>query len=424
MSPSPPPPGPPARDLGIDTLRGVAILLVLLHHFNIAYSLRDTTLAAWLGWPLLHAIARNGNYGVTIFFAVSGFLITRNALARWGDLARIDVADFYALRAARILPCLALVVAAVDALALAGLPLFDNRAGAPVSLWTVNAAALTFWMNVLVTHVGWINYPLGVLWSLSVEAVFYLLFPVLCVGLAGARRWLLPGLAIGVICAAPWYRLANQGEAEAYLYGYLACFDAIAIGCCGAVLARRGHAGLLGTRVARAAILAAMSALYLAWPIGVSNVLGTTAMALGTVLFLAGSGAAAQRRHADPATRRAAGSRDEARHEAREYTSGHAIARPLWITRALAACGRRSYELYLFHLIVLGIARGMLPASRVAGDGRLLMLLAYLLGSAALAAAVARMWSDPANAAIRKRFVRALPMKARADAAAGADSAG
>ena len=39
-----------ARDARIDMLRGVSILLVLLHHFNIPYSLKDTGLAALLGW--------------------------------------------------------------------------------------------------------------------------------------------------------------------------------------------------------------------------------------------------------------------------------------------------------------------------------------------------------------------------------------
>ena len=62
-----------ARDARIDMLRGVSILLVLLHHFNIPYSLKDTGLAALLGWLFLHALARNGNYGVTMFFVVSGF---------------------------------------------------------------------------------------------------------------------------------------------------------------------------------------------------------------------------------------------------------------------------------------------------------------------------------------------------------------
>ena len=178
-----------ARDARIDMLRGVSILLVLLHHFNIPYSLKDTGLAALLGWPFLHALARNGNYGVTMFFVVSGFLITRNALDRWGGLDRIRPGAFYTLRAARILPCLLLALLTVDALALAGAQIFGNRADAAVSLWTVNAAALTAWVNVLIVQHGWINYPLGVLWSLSVEMAFYLLFPLACLALRRAGRW-------------------------------------------------------------------------------------------------------------------------------------------------------------------------------------------------------------------------------------------
>ncbi|HHT9035473.1 acyltransferase family protein, partial [Staphylococcus lugdunensis] len=64
------------RNARIDLLRGISILLVLLHHFNIAYSLRDTALARVPGWDTIHAIVRNGNYGVTMFFAISGYLIT------------------------------------------------------------------------------------------------------------------------------------------------------------------------------------------------------------------------------------------------------------------------------------------------------------------------------------------------------------
>ena len=312
-----------ARDARIDMLRGVSILLVLLHHFNIPYSLKDTGLAALLGWPFLHALARNGNYGVTMFFVVSGFLITRNALDRWGGLDRIRPGAFYTLRAARILPCLLLALLTVDALALAGVQIFGNRADAAVSLWTVNAAALTAWVNVLIVQHGWINYPLGVLWSLSVEMAFYLLFPLACLALR--RGWALAALAAGLIVAGPLYRLASQGEAGAYLYGYAACFDAIAMGCCAAVL--RGAAGSPSWTSGRARDhRRGHGGLYLAWPIGQSNVLGTTAMAFGTALLLLG-GATASRAH----------------------------ARPL---RALAACGRLSYEIYLFHLVVLGLIRG------------------------------------------------------------------
>lgn len=355
-----------ARDARIDMLRGVSILLVLLHHFNIPYSLKDTGLAALLGWPFLHALARNGNYGVTMFFVVSGFLITRNALDRWGGLDRIRPGAFYALRAARILPCLLLALLTVDALALAGVPIFGNRADAAVSLWTVNAAALTAWVNVLIVQHGWINYPLGVLWSLSVEMAFYLLFPLACLALR--RGWALAALAAGLIVAGPLYRLASQGEAGAYLYGYAACFDAIAMGCCAAVLARRGRFAVLGRPAVRAIIGAAMAGLY---------------------------------RLVHRPEQCAGHDRDGVRHGLAAAGRGHGVrahARPL---RALAACGRLSYEIYLFHLVVLGLIRGWAPPALASGDARVALLAVYLAASCAAGWLVARWWSEPANAVLR-----------------------
>jgi len=145
------------RNPRIDTLRGVSILLVLLHHFNIAYVLRDTAIGDIFGWAAVHAAARNGNYGVTVFFVISGYLITSNALRRWGSLGAIDVRTFYVSRIARIMPCLLLVLALVNGLAAADVPIFRNHAplGVQVSFWLVNLASLTFWMNVLIGKYGW-----------------------------------------------------------------------------------------------------------------------------------------------------------------------------------------------------------------------------------------------------------------------------
>lgn len=56
------------RNYKIDVLRGIAIMLVLIHHFNIPYKLHDTFLGVQVfGESLSTLIARNGNYGVTLF---------------------------------------------------------------------------------------------------------------------------------------------------------------------------------------------------------------------------------------------------------------------------------------------------------------------------------------------------------------------
>ena len=104
----------PGHDLRIDRLRGIAIALVLVHHFHLAYRLYDTTLASVVGIDAVRAVVRNGNYGVTMFFTISGWLITSNALRRWGRLEAIDIRRFYALRIARIVPCLVLLLVVVE----------------------------------------------------------------------------------------------------------------------------------------------------------------------------------------------------------------------------------------------------------------------------------------------------------------------
>lgn len=358
------------RNRGVDLIRGVSILLVLFHHFNIAYRLDDTFLSHVFGWSAIRALARNGNYGVTMFFVISGYLITTNAYRRWGSLGHVDVKAFYRLRIARIVPCLLLLLVIVNTLAVSGIAIFQNHSstGTPVSFWLVNLASLTFWMNVLIGAHGWTNYPLGVLWSLSIEEVFYLAFPLL--GFVLRRETRLVAFWLACIVIGPVYRLFHQGDEGGYLYAYFACFDAIAIGCCSALLAKRIQWHGRVRTISAGFVSAAMTFVYLACPIGESNVLGVTGMALGTAVLLL-----------------AAPDRPSQLHGG--------------LTRLIEWFGRLSYELYLFHLIVLGLLRTFFPPSGVQGDEKLVLLASYLLVSAALSALIARCYAEPLNRAIR-----------------------
>jgi peptidoglycan/LPS O-acetylase OafA/YrhL len=309
-----------------------------------------------------------------MFFVISGFLITSNARERWGNLSNIDASVFYRLRIARIVPCLVLLLAIVNVLAAVGLAIFQNHpeAGPPVSFWLVDFASLTFWMNVLMaTKAGWVNYALGVLWSLSVEEVFYLSFPIACLVLkrpaALAAFWAL------FIVLGPIWRGQHPDDEAQFLYSYFASFDGIAIGCCTALLAPR--IALHGTWAAFAGALVAlaMAVLYFAGPISATGVYGVTVMALGTGFLLL------------IAHHRPAGiPRDRTR----------AVATFAWF-------GRLSYELYLFHLIVLGLIRSAFPYESVAGNEKLALLVMYLICSAGLAAVIGRGYSEPLNRAIR-----------------------
>lgn len=131
----------------IDILRFISITLVLLHHFNIPYKLYETFLTFdFLNESFITMLARNGNYGVTMFFVISGYLITSHSLKRWNGLKNINYKNFYISRFARIIPTLILLVLIVNVLGLLGLRPFITQApnGIEVSQNIVNIAALTF----------------------------------------------------------------------------------------------------------------------------------------------------------------------------------------------------------------------------------------------------------------------------------------
>jgi peptidoglycan/LPS O-acetylase OafA/YrhL len=94
------------RNQKIDFLRGIAIIAVLILHFNLSYHIGESALNKIFSVDFIKTIASNGNYGVTMFFVISGFLITSTSLERYGSLGKIDIIGFYIFRFARIMPCL------------------------------------------------------------------------------------------------------------------------------------------------------------------------------------------------------------------------------------------------------------------------------------------------------------------------------
>jgi peptidoglycan/LPS O-acetylase OafA/YrhL len=365
-----------ARNAPIDLLRGVAIGLVLLLHFSLTYRLSKSPLADWFGVSAVRAFVNNGNYGVTMFFVVSGYLITSNTLRRFGTLGAMNVRSFYVMRAARILPPLLLAVLIVVALGLLGVPSFGNGdAGKtlPASFYFLAVGSvLTFTHNLLMQSVGYFNYCLNIYWSLSVEEVFYLAFPLLCV--MSRRRSLIVAMCLCAIAIGPIYRYVHANDELYFMYGYAACFDAIAFGCLAALLAdtlKPPHA------VARWLSVAAALALAAAYLAGVSGheVFGFTAVAACCAVLVWCASASTGAGWAD--------------------ARGFAPLR--W-------AGRHSYELYLFHIIVLAALRDAVPRAQMSADWKLPSLLLFVAASVSVAALVARYFSEPINAALRRRF--------------------
>jgi peptidoglycan/LPS O-acetylase OafA/YrhL len=360
---------------GVDLLRGLAIFFVLMNHVNMRLRLAHIPYAAGLPEQLTSSLVWNGQNGVQIFFAVSGFLITSTSLRRWGSLAGISVRDFYLLRFARIAPLLLLLLAILSVLHVAGLADFVVTAKTG-GLARALFAALTIHINVLEAQRGYLPGSWDILWSLSVEEMFYLFFPVLCRTLG--RGKLLVAALLLLVALGPLARTVfAQGDELWQEYSYLGGMDAIALGCLTAITLSR-------MRIARPALwlLGAGGAAMLIFILGFSiqaeasflgrSGLDMTLLAVGTCLIIA---ATAQSRWRSPR-----------------------------IGVPLATLGQRSYEVYLTHMfVVFALFRLFLAAGKPQG-GVPVLFISVVLVAAMLGECVARGFSEPANRMLRRRF--------------------
>ncbi|HEX7797221.1 MAG TPA: acyltransferase [Vicinamibacterales bacterium] len=358
----------------VDVLRGLSILAVVLLHINIRIPFGQSAPGSHLPRAISRVVFASGFYGVKVFFVVSGFLITTTIFRRWQTLSDVNVGRFYRFRFARIAPCLLALLALLSALH------YGHVNGFVVTRTTLGralVAALTFHVNQLEIAVGYLPATWDVLWSLSVEEVFYGAYPLL-LRFIRAPRLLVAG-SIALVIAGPFARTVWAQTDMAGDYAYLAGFDCIALGCLAAAVVRFCP---LGPRP-RSLVISAGAALMLLIVVfrGTANQLhlgrlglDVTVLAVGTALFLWGI--------ASPI---------EYRHEAKMAWSS-----------AIRWLGRHSYEIYLTHSFVtvvglqlyqaLGSPRRTIPLWHVA-----MVLLCAFIGWL-----VARFFSEPANRYFRQ----------------------
>ncbi|HEY6467263.1 MAG TPA: acyltransferase, partial [Candidatus Acidoferrales bacterium] len=226
---------------GVDLLRALAIFFVMMNHVNIRLLLARVPYTEGLPAQLVRSLMWNGQTGVQIFFAVSGFLITSTALRRWGSLEKVNMRDFYKLRFARIAPLLLTLLAVLSVLHATNVTVFvvGPKTG---GLWRALFAALTFHINVLEAHRGYLPPSWDILWSLSVEEMFYLFFPLFSRLLGRGKLFvfmLLAFVALGPFARTIW----SHGNPTWQEYSYLGGMDAIALGCLTALLTARRRFG-------------------------------------------------------------------------------------------------------------------------------------------------------------------------------------
>ena len=168
----------------LDGWRGASILLVLLSHAGL-----DARIP--------------GGLGVTVFFFVSGLLITGQLVDERRRHGRIDLRRFYWRRILRLLPASTafIVLAGLAFLALGG----AMRPGAWLAalFYLANYAQLT--THLFDTNLPGLPHPFVILWSLAIEEQFYLVWPPLIILGAATRRGGVLAAALGcclVFCLA------------------------------------------------------------------------------------------------------------------------------------------------------------------------------------------------------------------------------
>jgi peptidoglycan/LPS O-acetylase OafA/YrhL len=220
----------PRRSLGynpgLDGLRALAVAGVVVQHAG---------------------FEEGGYFGVTVFFVISGYLITGLLLAEHESNGSIGLAAFYRRRFARLAPALLLVTGVITVWLLAS--------GAAFATWWAGlVGTLTYTTDLLLaapvgSHVGsYFEWS----WSLGIEEQFYLFWPLLMIVLLRLRRgrgWL-AGLAM-VVVALAWLQRARLSHGhpshDRINFTFDTHMDAIALGALLAIV-------LLGRPVASRAV--------------------------------------------------------------------------------------------------------------------------------------------------------------------------
>ena len=168
---------------GLDGMRALAVAAVMVYHAN----------NSWLP---------GGFLGVEVFFVISGYLITLLLIGEHERTGRINLRQFWYRRARRLLPALFLLLIGVTIYtALFRRDALGQLRGDVLAALTYTSNWYQIWVGQGYTSSGDFA-PLRHLWSLAVEEQFYLVWPLVMVGLIRLGRRRLPAMSRWLFLAA------------------------------------------------------------------------------------------------------------------------------------------------------------------------------------------------------------------------------
>ena len=168
---------------GLDGMRALAVVAVMVYHAN----------PAWLP---------GGFLGVEVFFVISGYLITLLLIGEHERSGTVSLGQFYVRRARRLLPALfALLVGVTVYTALFRRDALGLLRGDVLAALVYVSNWYQIWVGQGYTAAGDFA-PLRHLWSLAVEEQFYLLWPLVMIGLIRLGRRRLPSMSVWLVAAA------------------------------------------------------------------------------------------------------------------------------------------------------------------------------------------------------------------------------
>lgn len=202
----------------LDGLRAISIIFVIASHTHRMLT-GASSRSTWVNWRYY------GVLGVTVFFVISGYLITKLLLKELDTTGSIRLRHFYARRAFRIFPAFYVYLAFIGV------------------LWSMGVVQQTFGCYIAAFTYTWNYYPytagwtLGHVWSLCIEEQFYLCWPLLLLWVGKARGL---RIALFIILLSPFIRVATY-EIAPLMRGHLGMMlhtriDTLLFGCALAIL--------------------------------------------------------------------------------------------------------------------------------------------------------------------------------------------